>query len=480
MKLGGISAASSHESSLRDPTQRSGRSAAPCRFSVYRVAKEVASSRRTPWHFYWLCALILSFAYERPIAYLTPYDKLNPRLFHAILVAGVVLFLYRPLRWPRPPQALETWRRLVLWFCICSIIWTAGFLPWEYGAFSLYGAAQYVLGVVCIYMATAIPLTGRQKQILVQLAVLGGVFVAAYCIPEYRAGGTVRQITEDKELLLIEGTLLGPLGSTYFHLVQYQTLAFCLACASVMSARRAAARIAWGAAAVFVSWPSFFSGSRTGPGLLAVAMAAFLVADRFVRRPVLIIGMLAGMLVLGVGPDRMWEAFRSGRTGERFLEQKGGNDEVARLLLFQDFTLTNYLWEGASVPFIGAGFNVAPRVEGGVLKYRVDYGVHNIYLFVFEQAGVVGVYLFLAFVLDALRGLRTGRGSPSGVDRSLAVSMTAFLVSVLVVGLAGQIFWRGFGTQNFNTYVVLLLVLAVQPTCVRQRSTAMMYGGRDA
>lgn len=84
------------------------------------------------WQFYWLCALIASFSYDRSLIYLTPYDRTNPRLFDLVVIIGVVTILPHLGRQPAFPRPFRIWVALVLWFCVCAILW-AIMLPWALG-----------------------------------------------------------------------------------------------------------------------------------------------------------------------------------------------------------------------------------------------------------------------------------------------------------------------------------------------------------
>ena len=83
--------------------------------------------------FLWLCALILSFCYELPIYYLTSMDRLNPRLFDLVAVAGVYILLFqnRGLRSPWRNPIFKWWFWLVIWFSVCAAIYAAAWFPWD-------------------------------------------------------------------------------------------------------------------------------------------------------------------------------------------------------------------------------------------------------------------------------------------------------------------------------------------------------------
>lgn len=104
------------------------------------------------WQFVWLCGLILSFTFERPLAFLTPYDRTNPRLFDVFVILGILTIL--PVLRPSGEflKAFRIWRGLVAWFCFCAIVWAATVLPWEFGIHSLWRASKYLEGLLAVYM----------------------------------------------------------------------------------------------------------------------------------------------------------------------------------------------------------------------------------------------------------------------------------------------------------------------------------------
>lgn len=278
-------------------------------------------------------------------------------------------------------------------------------------------------------------------------------------------GKTVLQVTEEKSVILTEGTLLGPFGASYFHLAQYQALSFCLAFALSAMARRIFSRIGWGAVALFISWPLFISGSRTGLLLIFLSWIGLFVIESRLRKTLVMALSVLLIFLPFIDAHSILDTFLSGQTAHRiqgFSEGENSAEERFSALLY--FDTSRYKWNGAIVPFIGAGFYVAPIYEDSIVEYRVGYGLHNIYLFVFEQAGLIGLILFLTFLAYALKGLFRIRASTSEVDALLACALTVFLVAEMASGVFGQVFWRGFGTSNFNTYLILILMLALTPT----------------
>ncbi len=245
------------------------------------VSLRLRSSNATgasQWPFYWLCGLVLSFAYERPLVYLTPYDRTNPRLFDVMVVLGILTVLPTLRYRVRLPKAYRIWAFLVGWFCFCAIL-SAIYLPPTYGKFSLFFAFKYLVGLLVVYMALRIPLSADQKRILHGMMVLGGVFVALYCIPQYIAGTGVVVVKEDLEVQAGEGVLAGPFGASYFELAQYSSLSFACALTFFMTARSELMRLAGPIVAAFIGWPLLFSGARTGLALGVISVVVLFIYD---------------------------------------------------------------------------------------------------------------------------------------------------------------------------------------------------------
>jgi O-antigen ligase len=147
------------------------------------------------------------------------------------------------------------------------------------------------------------------------------------------------------------------------------------------------------------------------------------------------------------------------------IEESGGggfNTLSERLNMYTVSLMRLYRWQGLRVPFIGAGFYVAPHTHpDGTLKYRTGYGVHNSYLFALEQGGLGAFILFIAFLIACHKNLKIMRKPYNNEsDRSFATGMHAFFFALLIVMLPGQIFWHGFQKVNFNTYLILLFMIA--------------------
>jgi hypothetical protein len=185
--------------------------------------------------------------------------------------------------------------------------------------------------------------------------------------------------------------------------------------------------------------------------------------SRKTRRWTLPFAMLAviGFVIMAPG---MLQKFTEGTTFQRLQrnQEHEKNSIEARLLLFTDFDLTQYTAEGLPVPFIGGGFYVAPTYTEGIPRYRVGYGVHNAYLFAFEQGGIVAFVLFIAYVISCGRYLWRARIKSEEDEREFINAMFAIYVGTVLIGMAGHGFWYG-STVHYSFYLLLLYLIAGRP-----------------
>lgn len=373
---------------------------------------------------------------------------------------------------------------LVGWFCVCAIIWAVGFLPREYGKYSLFYAVKYAEGLLALYLALQVKLSPQRKVILHGLFIAGGVFVALYCIPEYFGwlGAKIITVSGDRTIEIATNMLTGPLSPSYFHLAQYSSFAFAFALTYSLLIDRPLVQLLCLAGALFISWPLYFSGSRMGIGLALISLFLLFAMVPAIRKRAMIVALslLLGLTLAGGNlSQRFWE---TGRTFERLrnLEERDGSDSLSqRLLLPLHWEFTNYRWKGASVPFIGAGFYVAPIYNSGSPRYRVGYGVHSMYLFPVEQGGIVAGVLFLLFVGTTIRQSFRMKNSQFGIDQVFIFGFLVYFLSTLLVGIGGHNFWVGFGSGNFNTCLLLMLLIAITPTAKPSTPSAHIVQGTD-
>jgi len=449
--------------------------------NIYDNIDERQNYKLTNWQLIWFCLVLLSFCYELTVLELFSADRANIRLFDIAFFLGV-LTVYPNVRnrLSSKSKLYTTWRWIILVFAICAISWTPIF-PWEYARVSLFYIYKYGQGLFVLYLITKIEITSKQKRLLHFCVIIGGIVVATYAIPEYLRGGTSERVAvagADKVVKITEGALLSCLGPTYFHIAMFCPLASVMAISYSQSMKNVLAKYLILAIGIFVSWPAFFCGARTGIAAVAICWGClFLFGKSSLKVSVVIVLLIASVLLYIKNPDILsLETFkRKSLTMQRIehFESVGKNTLSERITL-TFYKLSLYRWQGAAIPFIGAGLYIAPHTyASGYHYFRVDYGVHNLYLFAFEQGGLAAFILFFIFLFACRKSLKTMRKYyDNDTDKAFADGMYAFFYAIIIVGMAGQVFWMGFGTENFNAYLLILFALAIKPTL--SESTAIL------
>ena len=423
------------------------------------------------WQFRWLCLLFISFSYELPVMELSPLDRANPRLFDVVAILGIIFIHPKRHHSRTMPIIYRNWCALVKWFVACSVIWVTLWLPWgDAGRFSLYYAVKYLEGLLVIYIVATMYLSSSQKTWLHYMVVVGGIFVALYAIPEYAAGGSVRELSGAKTVSLASGTILSSLGPTYFHVAMFSTVAFAMTLSLVEYPRRKSAKLPILVLAAFVSWPALACGARMGLVAITLALAAALIFIRTLRAGSLGFVLLFALAICtgAISLPTVSTLMGTSKSLERLIdrEQRRSGNIRERIVspVKQMFFTDYYQWQGWRLPVLGGGFYSVPRLRDGQLYFRRGYGIHNCYLFPLEQAGVVGLLLSGMFVVATVQGVRTQSTSRKTEDRAFAKGVWCFLLPLLLVASVGQVFWVGSGTENFNTFLLLLFLLATVST----------------
>ncbi len=445
---------------------------APMKYDEELVGLEPQAA--TPWQFIWLCALVLSFCYERPLIEVTNMDRVNPRFFDVVFLVGIFSILFN-LTERRPMlRPFKIWVAIVAIFCFCAVVWFPLF-PFYYGKYSIFFALKYLQGLLAVYMALQIPISARQKKILHYMVIIGGIVVALYAIPEYLRGGSRLIFAKgEKELQYTEGSFFSCLGLNYFHVAMFSTLSSVMAVAMVNQAKTPFGSFFWFGMGVFLAWPAFFCGARAGIFGCLFGWAALWFFSKSSAKGMLLVAVIAALGAIFILAPKLLSSEHlreKSFTFERLygIEEggEGGAEALStieeRLKKLVSFSVLDvYRWQGWRIPFIGAGFYVAPHTyPDGTRKYRVGYGIHNSYLYALEQGGLAVFVLFFIFLYSCWRQLRAvSKFSQYPSDRAFAIGMCAYLAALLPIMFGGQVFWHGFGKVNYNSYTILLFMLA--------------------
>jgi hypothetical protein len=360
------------------------------------------------------------------------------------------------------PAFLKVYGLIILTYVCCALIYAFTILEWDMGKFSIFFAAKYLQVLFVLYLVAKIPLDEKSKEILHSLLILIGVFTAVYCIPEYLNPIHTVEIMPGEYVTVESGILVGPFsGAAYFSLALYSPLYSVLALSRLCETRRITSAIFFLCLAMFIAWPAMFSGSRSGVAYIAMSSLFLFLFSLILSRTnssiikrllYVVVGLIAigGVVYLSFGVQN--------KTAERITKfEKTRNSTASRLGIFKDFGNYKYKYEDF-LPFIGAGFGVAPIVEStGKDRYRVGYGFHNAFLANYEQGGVLPCVLFLVFLWMCLKSLIRSAKAKNVSRASFATAILAYFMASLLVSLVGVAPW--FGTDG-AFFVSLILIAA--------------------
>lgn len=406
----------------------------------------------------WVWLLFFSFAYEKPILQLSSLDKANPRLFDLVIGIGLCLFFDR-IKKPNNP-ILAYWALIVLWFSIVVVLHLLIYsTPWEYERFSLYFLFEYYKELLVVVLLLSVPRSDYNVETIMSAIICAGLFVSIYCFFELTLGSSEITISSGAVLKKGDGLVWGPYTGSYFEIAVFLPISagICLCKALVGSAQK---RNTFLFLSIAISWPIFFTGSRTAIFLWAMTVLLIIfMASRKNITAVLFLSITGVMVyVLTSNYLPQFDVSQIGTISRmQGIEEYGGSNSIyERVVSFLNFDASNY--DRETIYILGSGFYISPIDN----HYRIGFGVHNIYLFPLEQAGIIGLLLFLLFLAKVFTTLSksiaiTRRGS---VEYWFCVTVAIYIASSLVIGMSGHTFWRGFSTYNINSLRILLIVSA--------------------
>lgn len=265
--------------------------------------------------------------------------------------------------------------------------------------------------------------------------------VAAWQGEVRSAGASAYNPTTAAHLMLVS-LLVGAVLTLWDRSVMWRALWACgtLACLAalwLMGARSAI--LGLGVAGCMILWSVRHSRYLPLAGILAVA---------------------AGLAALPFVPDSLWERFA---VVVDFLD--GGNTSDRTLLRRLSYNLIGVeLW--LQNPLVGIGPGAFPDLYAGPDfrwypgREQAPRQLHNSYMEVLTETGVIGLALFLGVVLGAWRmalGAMSGTSEAAVFARALATAMAAFLVASL------------FMPNEDNKYLWILVALCVRAAWIAQQ-----------
>jgi hypothetical protein len=407
----------------------------------------------------WIWLLFFSFAYEKPIFIISSLDKANPRLFDLILLIGVLLTFKKKVSCKNP--VFRQWALIIFWFTIVVLLGAVFYpFPWNVKQFMFYFLFEYYKGLLAIWIFLSIPKKYYSLETIMHALIVGGIFVAAYCVYELNTGISEVIIAGDKTLGKPPNVVWGPYIGSYFEISVFIPMAFSIAFVLTLYSK-GKKKFLMTIVTLFISWPVLFTGSRTAIFLflLTFSIIVLMSLKRSIFTLLVLAVLFAGTAAVTNKLDLFFNLDQNEALERMISLEKGDhhNSILNRLL-----SVTTYSFEGydqeESVPAIGAGFYVAP-ING---RYRVGYGVHNIYFFPAEQSGLIGSILFFMFIYVSIKILRKGLKEldKNSLSYWFVVAVYAYFIASLLIGISSHTFWRGFTTYNFNTLRILLLVAA--------------------
>jgi hypothetical protein len=416
------------------------------RINVYRV---------------WLWLLFFSFAYEFPLVELTSFDRVNPRLFDIAMIFGIFL-LFKSGKIVLN-KIFKIWLWLIAWFTVCVIFGLFFYsYPLEINSYMVYFLIEYYKGVVVVLIFLSIPYKKYNFNDIIFPLVIGGIFVAIYSIFESSSATTEVLISGGKIVGKASYAIWGPFGgATYFELANFLPLVVGILY-SMSLTKSGFQSLFLLTLTIFVSWPSLFSGSRTS--LFLAILVVLLVSVQNIKKGLKGLSKLLLLLIVFELSANLFsnssfgenEAIDRAQSFERSDTTASHNSIKDRFLQLTNFPLQRY--DQDLTALFGAGFYVAP-IDG---RFRIGYGIHNIYLFPLEQAGIVAFLIFVYFLysinkifIESIKIMKS-----SFKEYYFIIAVKAYFYSMLVAGLFGShIFWRGFNTNNHNTLKILLFVI---------------------
>jgi len=414
-------------------------------------------------HNLWVTILFLSFSYDKSILDITSVDRFNPRIIDIAFILAIIWYLKEKIFYKIFNPVYIAYKKLIYVFvfaCLASILIYD--FPSIISAYSLYFLLKYLKEIlICFFFLQILKKYNFDYIALINLLLLGAFFVVCYSFLESVNLQDQVIVNADKFIYKSVNTVWGPFTASYFQLANYSpVIGFLLFNFGLNSNIKR--RHLYTVVGILLISLSFFTGSRTSLGFLFCMIIISSFYDYKFRR--FLIGFLSLCIIYFVFMPTAIDLFFSSNTINRlFLMQDiyfERNSIFSRIFIFNTWLneYSNYAYNGIFMPFSGAGFYVAPIDN----FYRIGYGWHNSLIFVFEQAGILGLIYFINFISKTNKSLIIHKDLVKNHNMYVFIfSIKVIFVSMIILSLTGaHTFFLGFATGNFNLLRIFLLLMA--------------------
>ncbi len=383
------------------------------------------------------------------------------KLLSAALLATLLVTLRtNPMLQQRPRLSMPLLATLLfaIWIVISHLL-----SPWmDAGSDHTKGFLSTLLLVPFIGLTVA---TGGQLRVMALVIAVSGAISAMLMVGEARLGIDLLPAANPDDIAAWQGEVRPAGASAYNPTTASHLLLASLVLSLVLAIEDRRWRWIWAGCALICTMGLPMTGSRSA--ILGFGFAMLLIGWHNRRHPrfplAVVLTVLAGLAALPFVGDAIWERFQV--LAGLF---DGGNTSDRTLLRRMSYNLIGWeLW--TRHPVTGVGPGAYPSLYAGD-EFRWYPGrraqprqLHNSYMEVMVEMGVIGLMLFLGAVMGAagmaLKAARAG-GEMAGFARAFGTAMLAFLLSSL------------FMPNEDNKYLWILVALCCKAAWLAGRERA--------
>lgn len=357
-------------------------------------------------------------------AFLIPFDSIavlskgqtGPTLNRLIgVVASAILLAAGLLGWRlvRPPRAALWWFLFILWGAVTAV--------WALDAQTVLDRLPTAVSLLLLYLvAVSVRVSEEEFSCIGAFAVLGGVVAAAYAYYMYTQG-TFYSVTGRASLIT------GERATNPNQLATSLLLPLGLAISRFQGARKLLERLLLLCAMITIAIGLYLTMSRGSLLALLVMSVAYLYrtgSDWKAWIPPAVLGLLVIIM-----PDQLFQ-----RILMPYEEASAGRLDIWRVGIQ---ALREY-------GIVGAGLSNFPfaydEYAHGFLGY--SRGAHNIYLGIWVELGIVGLFFMMSAIICQLLALSTWRRALSARNTPHLLAIECACYGVLVSGFFLDIVWR--------------------------------------